>query len=85
MTEGPGLYWLQSADEEKKLYVGKTENLRLRFQLQIKDSPFDFWETPRSELEIRFAPANRDVLLGNQSYWINEWKPRGNYSLLAAS
>jgi site-specific DNA-methyltransferase (adenine-specific) len=85
VTEGPGLYWLQSADEEKKLYVGKTENLRLRFQLQIKDSPFDFWETPRSELEIRFAPANRDVLLGNQSYWINEWKPRGNYSLLAAS
>ena len=75
VSEGPGLYWLQSADEQRKLYVGKTENLRQRFRLQIQDSPFDFWGTPRRELEIRFAPAEPAILLGNQSYWIGKWQP----------
>src|SRR5438105_2411964 len=85
VSEGPGLYWLQSADEQRKLYVGKTENLRQRFRLQIQDSPFDFWGTPRRELEIRFAPAEPAILLGNQSYWIGKWQPLGNYSKLGAS
>jgi DNA modification methylase len=85
VVEGPGLYWLQSADELRKLYVGKTENLRQRFRLQIEDSPFDFWGTPRRQLEIRFAPAEPAILLGNQSYWIGKWQPLGNYSKLGAS
>ncbi|HEV3079694.1 MAG TPA: site-specific DNA-methyltransferase [Gemmataceae bacterium] len=84
VIEGPGLYWLQSADEQRKLYVGKTENLRQRFRLQIEESPFDFWGTPRRELEIRFAPAEPAILLGNQSYWIGKWHPLGNYSKLGA-
>jgi len=83
--EGPGLYWLQSADEKKKLYIGKTDNLRQRFRLQIEESPFDFWGTPRCELEIRFAPAEPAILLGNQSYWIGRWRPLGNYSKFGAS
>jgi hypothetical protein len=83
--EVPGLYWLQSMDQRKKLYVGKTKNLRQRFRLQIVESSFDFWGTGRRELEVRFAPAKSAILTGNQSYWIGKWRPVGNYSKLAAS
>jgi DNA modification methylase len=86
VTEAPGLYWLQSADKRRKLYVGQTQNLRQRFRLQIAESLFDFWGTPRSELEIRFIATSADpaVLWGNQSYWIGKWHPVGNYAKLGA-
>jgi site-specific DNA-methyltransferase (adenine-specific) len=85
VVEEPGLYLLQNADQQKKLYIGKTVNLRQRFRWQIVESSFNFWETPRPQLQIRFAPAEFGVLRGNQSYWIGKWQPVGNYSKLAAS
>jgi site-specific DNA-methyltransferase (adenine-specific) len=85
LREEPGIYCLQSANQQKKLYVGKTENLKERLRLQIIETSFDFWETPRSNLGIRVAAAESAVLAGNQSYWIGKWQPVGNYSKLAAS
>jgi DNA modification methylase len=83
----PGLYWL--SDRKRKLYVGKTDNLQQRFHLQIHESKFDFWGTPRNQLEVRFVPAEPQIssvlLLGHQSYWIGKWQTLGNYSKLAAS
>jgi site-specific DNA-methyltransferase (adenine-specific) len=86
----PGLYWLKCADSERKLYVGKTINLNRRFELQIVRSRFGFWNTPRSELDIRYRPFSEpkpeNMLNGNQSHWITRWKkPEGNYYKLAAS
>jgi len=81
----PGLYWLQSADAEKKLYVGGTLDLRQRLELQLVSSSFGFWNTSRQELEVRFRElGDIDCLPGNQSYWIARWKPEGNYCKLAA-
>jgi site-specific DNA-methyltransferase (adenine-specific) len=85
VPSAPGLYWLQSADRTRRLYVGKTQNLQQRFRLQIQDSTFDFWGTPANELEIRFIQAEPEVALaGHQSHWISKWQPLGNYSKLAA-
>jgi hypothetical protein len=81
-----GLYWLQSSD--KKLYVGKALDLRQRFELQLKAAQFDFWGTSRQEMAIRYQelPGVEDILLkGNQSWWIANWKPVGNYSDMAAA
>ena len=81
----PGLYWLQGSD--KRLYVGETENLRQRFQLQFRSPRFDFWGTDRASLELRYCTLSSDdrtLLEGNQSRWIARWKPIGNYSGFAA-
>ena len=80
----PGLYWL-SGDEH--LYVGETENLRERFEVQFNDrNKFDFWKTPLDKLQLRFkaAKAPDDNLSGQQSHWISKWRPIGNYERLAA-
>jgi site-specific DNA-methyltransferase (adenine-specific) len=80
-----GLYWLKSPD--RNLYVGKALDLRQRFELQFNVSHFDFWGTRRSELEVRFCPlagVDDDFLKGNQSRWIADWSPIGNFSELAA-
>src|SRR5262249_42503338 len=37
VDEQPGLYWLQSADQKRKLYVGKTDNLQQRLRAQIHE------------------------------------------------
>lgn len=81
-----GLYWLESS--EKKLYVGKALDLRQRFQLQLRASRFNFWETAPEELIIRYQalPGVEDSFLkGNQSRWIANWKPVGNFSDLAVA
>jgi site-specific DNA-methyltransferase (adenine-specific) len=80
----PGLYWLQSADAETKLYVGETRNLRQRFHLQFETSSFGFWGTERHNLEVRFRPSDEKQLRDYQSLWIAQWKPIGNYCKLAA-
>jgi hypothetical protein len=82
----PGLYWVQGPS--RRLYVGETLNLRLRFQMQFDAPRFDFWDTDRQSLKIRYRdlPESDDMFLkGNQSWWIAHWKPVGNYSGFAAS
>jgi hypothetical protein len=65
--------------------VGQTFDLQMRLGVQVVESRFDFWETEREHLEIRFQELDDvKVLLGNQSYWIREWQPLGNYRELAA-
>src|SRR5262249_18776843 len=81
----PGLYWLQGP--AKRLYVGETLNLRLRFQMQLEATQFHFWDTDRQNLNVRYRELpNMDemALKGNQSWWIAHWKPVGNYLDLAA-
>ncbi len=79
-----GLYWLQSSDA--KLYVGKALDLRQRFQLQFKAVKFDFWGTKRQNLELRYCAlpdASERNLKGNQSRWIADWSPVGNFAEFA--
>jgi DNA modification methylase len=80
----PGLYWLRSP--QKKLYVGETLDLRRRFKLQL-EANFGFWDTNRQDLEVRYGelPEIEQQLKGNQSHWIAEWQPIGNYSPFAAA
>jgi site-specific DNA-methyltransferase (adenine-specific) len=85
VPQQPGLYWLRTP--EKKLYVGETLNLQQRFRRQLEASRFNFWDTDKSGIEIRYCalPSGGDRLLkGNQSWWIAHWKPIGNYSDFAA-
>jgi hypothetical protein len=80
-----GLYWLQSSD--KKLYVGKALDLRQRFELQLRAEQFDFWGTEPQNLEVRYRAlpdASAARLKGNQSRWIADWSPIGNFSEFAA-
>jgi site-specific DNA-methyltransferase (adenine-specific) len=80
-----GLYWLHSSD--KKLYVGKALDLHQRFELQLKADRFDFWGTELQNLEVRYCvlpDANDARLKGNQSRWIADWNPVGNFSEFAA-
>jgi site-specific DNA-methyltransferase (adenine-specific) len=81
-----GLYWLRGPD--KHLYVGKALNLRQRFEVQLKATHFDFWETDRHDLEIRYhllPGANDTCLKGNQAWWIAKWSPVGNFAEFAAA
>jgi site-specific DNA-methyltransferase (adenine-specific) len=81
----PGLYWLRGSDQ--KLYVGKALDLRQRFQLQFLTLQFDFWGTPPPSLEVRYRalPDVPDgILKGNQSRWIREWNPLGNFAEFAS-
>lgn len=81
----PGLYWLRSPEE--KLYVGETLNLRQRLIRQIKTSSFDFWQTDRTDLDVRYCELPGDdekLLLGNLSHWVKLWKPKGNFAKFAA-
>jgi DNA modification methylase len=85
LTPTPGLYWLRGS--KKRLYVGETENLRQRFQLQFRSPRFDFWGTDKASIEVRYCTLTSDdrtLLEGNQSRWIARWKPIGNYSGFAA-
>jgi DNA modification methylase len=80
-----GIYWLQSPD--MKLYVGKALDLRQRFQLQLRDVRFDFWGTKLGDIEVRYCvlpEVDDNCLKGNQSRWIANWTPVGNFSELAA-
>jgi hypothetical protein len=81
-----GIYWLECP--QMNLYVGKALDLRQRFQLQLTSDQFDFWTAPRQEMTIRYheLPVADDTLLkGNQSFWIAQWNPVGNFSDLAAA
>ena len=81
----PGLYWL-SGDKNKHLYVGETENLRERFEVQFSHRKFDFWKTPLDKLQLKFKAVETPVsdnLPGHQSRWISKWRPIGNYEKLA--
>jgi hypothetical protein len=80
-----GLYWLQSA-QSKKLYVGETVNLQRRFEEQLALTQFNFWNTDRASIDVRFRalPDERRMLWGNQAGWIARWKPCGNYAEFAA-
>jgi DNA modification methylase len=87
VPSGPGLYWLQG--QGKRLYVGETLNLRQRFALQLEGSRFGFWDTERESLDLRYREVpegtHQPLLLpGNQSRWIADWLPIGNYRDLAA-
>jgi site-specific DNA-methyltransferase (adenine-specific) len=87
VPSGPGLYWLQGPG--KRLYVGETLNLRQRFALQLEGSRFGFWDTQRESLDLRYREVpegtHQPLLLpGNQSRWIADWQPIGNYRDLAA-
>lgn len=91
----PGLYWL-SGDKNIHLYVGETDNLRERFELQFGHRKFDFWKTPPDKLQIAFQTADssfraESIRLSrwvlewqlHQSRWISDWQPMGNYEGLA--
>jgi hypothetical protein len=86
VPSSPGLYWVEGPST--RLYVGETNNLRQRLQLQLQAPRFDFWDTDRQSLKIRYRelPDKNDRdLKGNQSWWIAHWKPVGNYSGFAAA
>jgi site-specific DNA-methyltransferase (adenine-specific) len=81
VPESRGLYWLQSPD--RPLYVGKSFDLRQRFQLQFHKAKFDFWSTERENLRVRYCPlpdADYTFLKQNQSRWIAHWNPVGNFT-----
>jgi hypothetical protein len=86
----PGLYWLEDADNSKKLYVGQTLNLNDRLHDQLRSTEFNFWGSPREQLLLRYCAVGADDkqeqrrLPGNQSIWIAKWRPLGNYEKLAA-
>jgi hypothetical protein len=84
VPERPGLYWLGTVGNN--LYVGETLNLRRRFELQFESGTFDFWNQDRESIEVRFGelPETDKELKGNQSHWIKEWKPVGNFAEFAA-
>ena len=87
VPESGGLYWLQDPSQSKRLYVGETLNLRQRLRLQLSASQFDFWDSDRRGISVRFrelAETNDMGLKGNQSWWIGHWKPLGNFADLAA-
>lgn len=79
----PGIYWLRGG--RKHLYVGETDNLRERFEVQFGHDGFKFWDTPRNQLRLSFRPArdNASELPKHQSRWISKWEPIGNYTALA--
>jgi DNA modification methylase len=80
----PGLYWLSAGS--KALYVGETINLHDRLSIQFRqDSQFSFWGNSHRTLRLCFhADQSRAASLPeHQSRWISEWKPIGNYKLLA--
>lgn len=81
----PGLYWLSG--DRRHLYVGETENLRERLDVQFGGQrKFDFWETPLEKLELAFSVAalpTRAATPKHQSRWILKWQPIGNYGKLA--
>ncbi len=83
----PGLYWLSGGG--KRLYVGETENLRQRMEVQFGHSrrEFNFWDTPPAKLRLAFQPirASAPELAKHQSRWITKWQPIGNYKKLAAA
>jgi site-specific DNA-methyltransferase (adenine-specific) len=84
IPQTPGLYWLRSP--AKNLYVGETLNLQQRFKLQFERTRFGFWGTDPHDLELRYCelPVEDWLLKGNQSRWIADWKPIGNYKDFAA-
>ena len=80
----PGLYWLSGGPTH--LYVGETENLRERLEVQFGHRNFNFWNTPHDQLRIAFrtvAPPAVAALPKHQSHWISKWQPIGNYGKLA--
>jgi site-specific DNA-methyltransferase (adenine-specific) len=80
----PGLYWL--SDEHRNLYVGETDNLLERLQIQFGHKKFDFWQSPLDKLRISFRKVDEIPLLPQfQSRWISKWHPIGNFEKLAAS
>ena len=78
-----GLYWVMAG--KKRLYVGETENLRERLGVQFHETVrFDFWGNARQELAVAFRAESHSagMLAKQQSRWIAEWRPIGNYSRL---
>ncbi len=80
----PGLYWLRG--EGRRLYVGETQNLRERLEIQFSPNSFDFWNANKQKLELGYRRVGRaETLRPNQSIWIGKWKPIGNLSDLAVA
>jgi site-specific DNA-methyltransferase (adenine-specific) len=81
----PGLYWLR--DNNRKLYVGETDNLRERLEIQFGHRKFDFWEASPDELQLQFTSTDAPMsdLPKHQSRWISMWHPFGNFEKLAAA
>jgi len=79
----PGLYWLSS--DKQHLYVGETENLNERFKVQFGHHEFDFWGASPEKLQLGFTAVLKPApsLPMQQSRWIFDWKPIGNYERLA--
>ena len=81
----PGIYWLTG--DKKNLYVGETKNLRERLEMQFDGScGFEFWNIPRNQLQISFKSDTNPVarLPIQQSRWISDWNPIGNFEPQAA-
>ena len=85
VPESPGLYWLH--DKSNHLYVGETDNLRERMEIQFGHKKFDFWKASLGELQVAYKTVDvpDGVLPRHQSRWISSWSPIGNYAKLAAS
>ena len=80
----PGLYWLRG--KARHLYVGETQNLRERLEIQFASKRFDFWGEDRQNLELCYRRADStDIVAPNQSIWIGKWKPIGNLVTLATA
>src|SRR5206468_5607 len=80
----PGLYWLR--DDNRHLYVGETDNLQERFEIQFGHKKFGFWGTPLDQLLLPFKKVDAPIptLPKHQSRWISKWQPIGNFEKLAA-
>jgi hypothetical protein len=80
----PALYWLQG--EDRRLYVGETQNLRERLEVQFCPNRFGFWGVEKKRLEIGYRSVDSvKILRPNQSIWIGKWKPEGNLADLAVA
>jgi DNA modification methylase len=85
VPQKPGIYWLSTTEQRRRLYVGSCLNLRARLDCQFIGTSFDFWGAIRSDLSLAYLPLEEKepALMGQQSRWIGIWKPEGNYEKFA--
>lgn len=75
VEDTPGLYWLK--DDKRSLYIGETDNLRERFEVQFGHRNFGFWGSRANSLRLSYSAINEPVneLPKHQSRWIHKAQP----------
>ena len=80
----PGVYLLSSNSNAQVLYVGGALSLRRRFEVQFQRERRGAW--PKGDLRVKLftSEANFPDLVGYQSIYVGQFKPRFNSEELAA-